>query len=574
MAAGATGGGGGGSSGGGGGGGGSSGGGGGGGAALAPETAAELMRLRRKISDLSADNSLLTQNFLMVQSRYKDANAKKDELHERSERDLAVAREAAGHELQAVRGALTAVLRSELRVVEEALRQRRRFASMMAFGFMLRSRVHRRLSRCLATWLRAAGALAAAALTDAAAEGAAAQQQASALRSLRRVDTVRHLLNSVDGAARARRPRGRARGVAARGRRHRGGALRGELARAQELHAAEAAEAEAKLDEAKAMLDAEKGHADALGREMQTLAEHARGCEKQLQASQMEVFAATREKDAAAAKLAEAELQAQVTRAQLEAAADERRRAEERRDALQAERDQYLGELRAAEASLKVAESEARHLSSSRTVDTSASQQANSRLLAEVTELRRRLAGVESAREAERQTLAGTHAACMRLQGQLAQQRLHTAELITREQRSEMSHAHLAQQRLDADASLAFNAEILAFASRLDLGEHVRQPPPPPHAGAPPAARARRWRSHAAAGLPAAAPTAAEARRARRAHRWACPQHAEEAMDEEGLQWTWLLRRADSPHPRAARPRRAAAAARVARARRRGPRTT
>ena len=62
----------------------------------------------------------------------------------------------------------------------------------------------------------------------------------------------------------------------------------------------------------------------------------------------------------------------------------------------------------------------------------------------------------------------------MQLQGALQQQRLHAAELHASEQRREASSVQQAQARLDADAQLAFNADLLAFASRFELDA----PPP------------------------------------------------------------------------------------------------
>ena len=94
------------------------------------------------------------------------------------------------------------------------------------------------------------------------------------------------------------------------------------------------------------MLDAERVHSEALGKEMQQLAEHARAVEKQAQQAQLDTFSVTREKDAVAAKVAEAELQQQLLKNQLDMAADERRRSETAREALQKERDSYLTELR------------------------------------------------------------------------------------------------------------------------------------------------------------------------------------------------------------------------------------
>ena len=55
----------------------------------------------------------------------------------------------------------------------------------------------------------------------------------------------------------------------------------------------------------------------------------------------------------------------------------------------------------------------------------------------------------------------------------MQQQRLQQAELLQQEQRRDISTAQLAQARMDADAQLAFNAELLAFASKHDLDLQV-----------------------------------------------------------------------------------------------------
>ena len=57
----------------------------------------------------------------------------------------------------------------------------------------------------------------------------------------------------------------------------------------------------------------------------------------------------------------------------------------------------------------------------------------------------------------------------MQLQAQVQQQRLHAAEQHAVEQRRDMSTVQRAQQRMDADAQIAFNAEPVAFASKYEL---------------------------------------------------------------------------------------------------------
>ena len=58
---------------------------------------------------------------------------------------------------------------------------------------------------------------------------------------------------------------------------------------------------------------------------------------------------------------------------------------------------------------------------------------------------------------------------CLQLQTQVQQQRLQQAELLSQEQQRNISSAQLAQARMDADAQVAFNAELLAFANKHDL---------------------------------------------------------------------------------------------------------
>ena len=59
-----------------------------------------------------------------------------------------------------------------------------------------------------------------------------------------------------------------------------------------------AAAAEAAVAERQGQLEAERVHAEALTREMHTLAEHARGVEQRAQQSQVQALEVTREKDA------------------------------------------------------------------------------------------------------------------------------------------------------------------------------------------------------------------------------------------------------------------------------------
>ena len=153
-------------------------------------------------------------------------------------------------------------------------------------------------------------------------------------------------------------------------------------------------------------------------------------------------------------------------------------------------------------------------------------QQHSARLLAEVAELRRRLAAAQSARERERGQLASTQAACVQLQGQLQQQRLQTAESLSHERQvravrrplrlspqppstsslpprkrgahgaahrpradavcvaltanaesngcvgrtqREASTIHLAQARMDAEELDAFHRDLHAFAAQMKL---------------------------------------------------------------------------------------------------------
>ena len=226
-----------------------------------------------------------------------------------------------------------------------------------------------------------------------------------------------------------------------------------------------------------------------------------------------------------AAKLAEAELNLQLLSARLDTAADDRRRVEAARDQAFKERDSYLSELR-------TVESEAKVLGATSDQHSASAQQHHARLLAELTELRRRLSAVESAREKERAQLSNAQAQCMHLQvrsprycllgllyastgrihwslllgrisfvwplpraalshgvslrracaactclqGMLNQHRLHAQELKDLEQRREINERQqqaIAQQqrheREELDHTLAFNAEILAFAKGFGL---------------------------------------------------------------------------------------------------------
>lgn len=75
----------------------------------------------------------------------------------------------------------------------------------------------------------------------------------------------------------------------------------------------------------------------------------------------------------------------------------------------------------------------------------------------------------------------------LHLQGRLQQQRIQTVELMSQEQRREASSALIAQHRLDADAQLAFNADLHAFANKF----HLEPPQSRSRTGSPlPTARA------------------------------------------------------------------------------------
>ncbi len=106
------------------------------------------------------------------------------------------------------------------------------------------------------------------------------------------------------------------------------------------------------------------------------------------------------------------------------------------------------------------------------------SQQQTARMIAETTELRRRLSAADAARERERQQAQKAEAAVLQMQGQLQMAREAAArEAAAQEHRRDVTqatHASQLQARIDADNALALNAELLAFASRMEV-----EPPPP-----------------------------------------------------------------------------------------------
>ena len=234
---------------------------------------------------------------------------------------------------------------------------------------------------------------------------------------------------------------------------------------------AESEELRRQLIDTERRLAAEAQHVEALGEELRSLAQHARASEKQAQQAQLATFSAAREKDAVAARFAEADLQLQLLRNQLDLAADERRRAENACSKIQTERDNMLAELRKAELELHALKAQ------SMTVGAHAQQQ-TARMIAETTELRRRLSAADAARERERQQAQKAAEAAAQVQGQLQMARETAArEAAAHELRRDVTqttHALQLQARLDADNALALNAELLAFASRLDV-----EPPPP-----------------------------------------------------------------------------------------------
>ena len=101
-------------------------------------------------------------------------------------------------------------------------------------------------------------------------------------------------------------------------------------------------------------------------------------------------------------------------------------------------------------------------------------EQSAARMLAETTELKQLLAQSEDKREKGKAALVAAQTACVQLQGQLEQQRQRAADLVTQEQRREESSFYQAQARMDADATLAFNADLRDFARQFDI-----EPPPP-----------------------------------------------------------------------------------------------
>ena len=251
-----------------------------------------------------------------------------------------------------------------------------------------------------------------------------------------------------------------------------GRALDGHHAHEIRMHlTTESEELRRQLIETERRLAAEAQHVEALGEELRSLAQHARASEKQAQQAQLATFSAAREKDAAAARFAEADLQLQLLRNQLDLAADERRRAENACSKIQTERDNMLAELRKTELELHALKAQ------SMTVGAHAQQQ-TARMIAETTELRRRLSAADAARERERQHAQKAAEAAAQVQGQLQMARETAArEAAAHEHRRDVTqttHALQLQARLDADNALALNAELLAFASRLDV-----EPPPP-----------------------------------------------------------------------------------------------
>ena len=432
------------------------------GGGVPPEVSAELMRLRRKLSDLSADNGLLTQNFLMVQARYREVAGQRDEERKAQDKELSRRADAAENQLSTTRSTLTAILRSEVSDLEGGLRKRRAAAAAVALGRVIRGRVRARLEKFLLIWSRGVHAHTARHVGSLQRARTASENSISAARSKELSDAIRHVLRVHEG-------RTVTAGLAHAMRMWKLGMVAAQVAKLTtrldnqvSKSAAANIASEQSLVERQGMLDAERVHSEALGKEMQQLAEHARAVEKQAQQAQLDTFSVTREKDAIAAKVAEAELQQQLLKNQLDMAAEERRRSETAREALQKERDLYLTELRQVE-------SEARVINATTSQDSASAQQHHARLLAEVTDLRSRLGTVEATRDRERQQMSSALSTCARLQGQLTQQKQHTAELLTHGQRREASTIHAAQARMDNDAHLQFNAEILAFARTMHV---------------------------------------------------------------------------------------------------------
>ena len=485
------------------------------------------MRLRRKLSDLSADNNLLTQNFLMVQSRYREVATARDDERRAQEIEMERVREVSESKLSATRTALTSILRSELLVLEATIKAKREAASRAALHGVLRSRYRTRLSNVIALWLVGVHGLASAEAYHLERSVADSTEEVKALLLSRQSDAIRYVLLTSEGrrdlsllmhAMRLWKA-----GVMYVAQSKISDTLDAVLREGEEAKV----KAEGIVNERDGLLNAERMHSAALTQEVHDLAERARAGEKELQLAQRNNFSLTREKDAQAAKLAEVELQLQLTKSQLEQSVEDRRRAEESKDRLQLERDQFFSELREAESDAKVqaaeadarvreAEAEAKIMEGRlENATTESKRESNggggggststtpfggpwsppgssgyggqgimsalppqyhpARLLAEATELRKRLAHVDAARERERQQLASVSAACAHLQGQLTAQKATAAELLSQEQRREITSQHQAQMRADMqmDAQLAFAGEILAFAKNFDVD--VRQ---------------------------------------------------------------------------------------------------
>ena len=74
------------------------------------QVTAELIQLRRKMTDLKADNELLSQNFLMVQARYREVVGQRDEERETVYAKVAALEEEADDRVLQVSGAAVRLL--------------------------------------------------------------------------------------------------------------------------------------------------------------------------------------------------------------------------------------------------------------------------------------------------------------------------------------------------------------------------------------------------------------------------------------------------------------------------------
>ena len=406
---------------------------------------------------MAADNALLSQNFLMVQTRYRELVAQRDEERLAFDAHLRDAVMEERVQTASVSAVYSAIFASELWSMDMLVHRQKAHYAGACLEAALVTIARRLLSSAFTGWmltviLNARVSL----LTHSQAASLVSKQGKRRSAVIERIITSNAWQRDLGLLNRAYR--GWAVAVAA-------------------VHVVDAAiknkclagELQAITDDVRTRdryIDAQRAQAAALQAEMRQLSSHAIAKDTALQAAELRTLRAVNEQDATAAKVADAQLQLQLLRNQLACAQTAQEKTDEENEKLRRLLAESQSELHETKAKVNQLQQDARG-------SVMNSQARMARMISDATELRRKLAVLEDAREKDRAQLNCAQTAYINIHGELAVARAAAARGTAAQQHwrdmQDVQHAANIRAQRDSDAQLAFNADLVSFASRLEV---------------------------------------------------------------------------------------------------------